>query len=201
MRTFKNITKLFMSFTLFVALVLSFGVTTISANESDPDNDGIPGTEGLDYFIVHTENIPKEKVSKSTIKPMAGPGYSVRNSRHSGGGNKQFAIPQIGYPGGEIIFEDTYSTSMRVDTTTGIGISDISAELGFSVSRTCSRKLGYHYKVPSKANGKTVKSATLSPRLNYNTYSYDFYFLESKIGSGIAESPLNIDYVVRFEYK
>lgn len=192
--------KFLTSFISFVS-ILSFCLIPIHAQSSlDPDNDGIPGTNGIDYIIVHTENIETEPYTPPEVTPNSLPGYSIRNVRHYGGGRKPFSISQIGYPGGTISISQTATIGLSYDTSFGFSVADLSASLGFSVKSSYSTTLSYTYKVPSTHNGKKVKSAKLTPWLEYDMYSYDFYFLEAKTGSGIADKPIAIDYVVILTY-
>ena len=179
--------KFLTSFISFVS-ILSFCLIPIHAQSSiDPDNDGIPGTNGIDYIIVHTEDIETEPYTPPEVTPNSLPGYSIRNVRHYGGG-------------GTISISQTATIGLSYDTSFGFSVADLSASLGFSVKSSYSTTLSYTYKVPSTHNGKKVKSAKLTPWLEYDMYSYDFYFLEAKTGSGIADKPIAIDYVVILTY-
>lgn len=192
--------------TIIFGLILFLSILSMTPVMAfdDPDNDGIPGLRGIDYDLVvmHHEKVdmPEYKQEKDNILPRLMPGYSIRTVRHNGGGSSPFSISQTGIPGGTITFSNKASITISADTSFGISAGDVSAKVGFSISETYSTTLTYSYKIPSKYNGKSVKSCKVYPRAEYETYAYDFYFLEMKTGTGFSDEVTGINYVHLFTY-
>lgn len=191
------------SLTLIVIslIILSNVFIPINAsNNTDPDHDGIPGVRGVNYDVVTVfveNNNFENRFNKIEITPNALLGYSVGNVQYVGICGPYSSPPggeAIGVPGVTLTLSTSVTLSASVSTSFGIGVNDVSAAVGVQIQASYTLQISGSFTVPSKYNGRTVKSVKFSGHPYSKLYSYDFLYLGLKTGSGAAEIPWGISY-------
>ncbi len=209
MKIIKEKIRKFLKLFLMILTTICISITPVfasSTDTTDPDGDGIPGIEGVDYIIVKCQDVDTSDLVTDSIRNrndyevMSSSYYSIKNVRFTGVGTKSIATAQVGTPGGTIGFSTTVSYSLTYTLTSGFTLSDLSAALGFTVQKSYTSTLSYSYKIPETNDGKKVKTAKLGVVLDIASYDYDFYRITTKLKTRTTEKPKQIRYIVSFTY-
>lgn len=153
------------------------------------------------------ENIDIEKDTNTKARAIINQ-YKVQNVR--GGpdvtGSSGLAT-SIGGPGVVLVIKQTKSVATTVSANFGASNAALSGSIGWSVTGTTSVAISGTFKVPSKVNGKSVKSLKFTAYPVYKTKLYDVYkmpwnsFSWSKQGTGTAKKAYGVAFKKVYTYK
>ncbi|WP_108307392.1 hypothetical protein [Metalysinibacillus jejuensis] len=136
---------------------------------------------------------PKELSVKNDLMPfnnvkLAATGYNLRNiSKTNGCGIQEIRRSTYSYPGGTMTVSE--SVSATASATGGISMAGISAELGFSVTKSYGISDSQNV-VVAKGKSKTVRAFPTLDVYNFNVYNGS-----TKKGSGNAQKPVGVCFV------
>lgn len=169
----------------------------------------------IDEVLVFAENscencdIPSENVSNTDISPFTTSPvyYQVKNvvSKSNTTGSSDLAIA-TGQPGITLSITKTKSVNTTLSAAFGATYSAISGAVGWNVTGSTSISISGSAKVPSKHNGKSVKTMTLHAKPVYKVKSFDVYryvpgYINTKLGTGTTKKACGVSYTKTYVYK
>ncbi|MCY7772041.1 hypothetical protein MOC99_21885 [Bacillus haynesii] len=194
-------------FSLF--LLFSFILTSTSFAATNKDNDEDYYEE--EYTIPldnEKEGIIEPKVQAAWFIGLPREKWTIKNKKYIGqtiNYNKRLWTVS-GNPGITLRLDHSFQVQAGVTATFGMSKSDISAQIGFNVSKSYTTTSSGTYKVPSKYKGKKVKRAELSAYPIFNNWSYKVYydgiasFGEVYKGTGKAYKPSGVHFKKKIYY-
>lgn len=154
------------------------------------------------YIPSNPENISGD--SPLTTSPVY---YQVKNvvSKSNTTGSSDLAIA-TGQPGITVSITKTKSVSTTLSATFGATYSAISGAVGWNVTGSTSISISGSAKVPSKYNGKSVKTMTLHAKPVYKVKSFDVYkyvpgYINTKLGTGTTKKAYGVSFTKTYVYK
>lgn len=128
--------------------------------------------------------------------------YSVRNKRYNGVLTGSSVLARAtGLPGMTVSISQTCSVSNSYSCSVSGLAPEISACVGFSVTKTNSITVSGSDVVPYTHRSKDVSSMTLIAHPTFEYYSYDVYFGSACVGSGTANKAIGVSFSRSFSYK
>ncbi|QYF80897.1 hypothetical protein KY492_18320 [Brevibacterium sp. PAMC21349] len=134
--------------------------------------------------------------------------YKVQNVRGGSDATGSSGLATaIGGPGVVLNISQNKSVATTVSANFGASNAALSGALGYSVTGTTTITISGTFKVPSKVNGKSVKSLKFTAYPVYKTKLYDVYKMPwnsyswTKQGTGTAKKAYGVSYKKVYTYK